>query len=189
MLFASVVALAAGESAASWFVVATAVVQAALGFGSALLAQTRHDCVLDVIIDGRGRLPLAAVQRQRRRLLDRAHRAFLARWLDGLRHDAQRPIPRFRAARPVYSVLVIAAVAPDLQQIARLLHTDHAGLRGIALTERALRDGTSPQDLLCWLAAGQWHIAEATYRIALGKAPDDLVLTAEARLTEQPFGS
>jgi hypothetical protein len=144
VLFASLVALMAGEAAASWVVIAATVVQAALAFASALLAQTRHDCVLDVILDGRGGLPLVAVQRQRRRLIDPAHRAFLARWLDGLRHDAQRPIPRVPAARPVYSVGVIAAVAPDLQQIAKLLHSNHAGLRGIALTERLLRDGTSP---------------------------------------------
>jgi beta-glucosidase len=37
--------------------------------------------------------------------------------------------------------------------------------------------------------AGQWHIAEGAYRIALGKAADDLVLTAEARLTERRFGA
>jgi beta-glucosidase len=37
--------------------------------------------------------------------------------------------------------------------------------------------------------AAQWHIAEGGYRIALGEAADDLVLTAKARLTEQLFGS
>jgi len=37
--------------------------------------------------------------------------------------------------------------------------------------------------------AGQWHIAEGTHRIALGKSADTFVLTAEARLTEQLFGS
>jgi len=36
---------------------------------------------------------------------------------------------------------------------------------------------------------GQWHIAEGTHRIALGKSADTFVLTAEARLTEQLFGS
>jgi beta-glucosidase len=36
--------------------------------------------------------------------------------------------------------------------------------------------------------AGQWHIAEGTHRIALGKAADDLVLSAEAQLTERRFG-
>ncbi len=37
--------------------------------------------------------------------------------------------------------------------------------------------------------AGQWHITEGTYRIALGKAADTFVFTAEALLTEQLFGS
>jgi hypothetical protein len=143
VLLASVVALVAGESAALWFVVAAAVVQAALACGSALLAQARRDHVLDVIGDGRGSLPLAAVQRERGHLLDPAHRAFLARWLDGMRQDAQRPIQRFPAARPLYSVRVIAAVAPELETIAGLLVGDHAGLRGVALTERLLRDGAS----------------------------------------------
>jgi beta-glucosidase len=36
--------------------------------------------------------------------------------------------------------------------------------------------------------AGQWHIAKGTYRIALGKAADDLVLAAQAQLTERRFG-
>jgi hypothetical protein len=44
----------------------------------------------------------------------------------------------------VYSVRVMAAVAPELQQIAGLLHSNHAALRGIALTARVLRDGASP---------------------------------------------
>jgi beta-glucosidase len=38
-------------------------------------------------------------------------------------------------------------------------------------------------------ATGQWHITEGIYRIALGKAADDLVLTAEAALTQRLFGS
>jgi beta-glucosidase len=37
--------------------------------------------------------------------------------------------------------------------------------------------------------AGRWHIAEGGYRVALGKAADDLVLTAEAQLTERRFGA
>jgi beta-glucosidase len=37
--------------------------------------------------------------------------------------------------------------------------------------------------------AGQWHIADGTYRIVLGKAADDLVLTAAARLTDRRFGA
>jgi beta-glucosidase len=37
--------------------------------------------------------------------------------------------------------------------------------------------------------AGQWHIAGGTHVIAVARAADDLVLTAEARLTERRFGA
>jgi beta-glucosidase len=35
------------------------------------------------------------------------------------------------------------------------------------------------------IAAGQWHVAEGTYRVAVGKAADDLVITAEATLNDR----
>jgi beta-glucosidase len=38
-------------------------------------------------------------------------------------------------------------------------------------------------------SAGRWRIAEGTCRVALGKAADDLVLTADASLTSRLFGS
>ena len=37
--------------------------------------------------------------------------------------------------------------------------------------------------------AAQWHIAQGSHQIAVGKAADNLVLTAEATLTERLFGS
>jgi beta-glucosidase len=37
-------------------------------------------------------------------------------------------------------------------------------------------------------AAGRWHIAAGTYRIALGRAADDLLLRGEAELTDRLFG-
>jgi beta-glucosidase len=37
--------------------------------------------------------------------------------------------------------------------------------------------------------AGEWHIAEGTYRVAPGRAADDLVLSAETQLAERRFGS
>ena len=36
--------------------------------------------------------------------------------------------------------------------------------------------------------AGQWRIAGGSYRVALGRAADDLVLTAEVELSERRFG-
>lgn len=36
--------------------------------------------------------------------------------------------------------------------------------------------------------AGQWHIAEGTYRIAVARAADDHVLAGDAGVKEQLFG-
>jgi beta-glucosidase len=38
-------------------------------------------------------------------------------------------------------------------------------------------------------ARKQWRITEGTYRVALGRAADNLVLTVEAPLTARHFGS
>jgi hypothetical protein len=77
----------------------------------------------------------------------------LARWLDGIRAEAEHPI-RAPRARPIFSVRVIASVAPDLATIAAQLRSEDAGLRGVAATERLLVDGTSSlygrdENLLC----------------------------------------
>jgi beta-glucosidase len=37
--------------------------------------------------------------------------------------------------------------------------------------------------------ASQWHIAAGTYKVAVGKAADDLELTAEATMSEARFGN
>jgi hypothetical protein len=39
---------------------------------------------------------------------------------------------------------VLAAVEPQLRDLARLLRTDAAGVRGIALLDRLVTSGTSP---------------------------------------------
>jgi beta-glucosidase len=38
-------------------------------------------------------------------------------------------------------------------------------------------------------AAGEWHVAAGDYRVGVGRAADDLVLTAEAQLAERRFGN
>ena len=37
--------------------------------------------------------------------------------------------------------------------------------------------------------AGQWHVAAGAYRVAVGRAADDLVLAGEAQLAQRRFGS
>jgi len=47
-----------------------------------------------------------------------------------------------------------------------------------------------PRLLACYDAeAGEWHITEGIYRIALGKAADNTVCTAAIQLGDRRFGS
>jgi hypothetical protein len=109
-----------------------------------LVARTRlRDCVLDLMIEGRGGLPIRWVARERRRLLALRYRESLARQLEAVRRIAERPPERRLSPHELLDVRVIAAVAPGIRQIAALLVSDRAALPGIAMIERVLSDGTS----------------------------------------------
>ena len=49
-----------------------------------------------------------------------------------------------RGARPLFSIRVIASVAPELRGVIGLLQTEKVRARGVALTERLLTHGDSP---------------------------------------------
>jgi hypothetical protein len=143
VLCASIVALADGLPAALALVIAAAIVQSALACTVAMLSCSKRAHVLDLIVEGRGDLPLHDVARERRCLLDRGHQHQLAGWLDGIRREAEEPVRTCRA-RPIFSVRVILAVAPDLATLAAQLRSGGTNLRGVAAAERLLIDGSSP---------------------------------------------
>ena len=68
-----------------------------------------------------------------------------ARTLEMMLRQALRP-PRImtRGARPLFSVLVIAGVAPDLRALISVLRTENASARGVSLLERLITHGDSP---------------------------------------------
>jgi hypothetical protein len=144
LLCAGVAALLDGLSVGLSLTVAAALAQTILAARVALLLESRREHVLDLIIEGRGDLPIAAVERQRRRLLDPARRRGLASAFEEIRDEALRPPARDPRMRPIFDRRVIAAVAPELTTIAALLRDDVANLRGIALAQRLVTDGISP---------------------------------------------
>ena len=144
LLSASIVALVEGVSSALSLVVAAAVVLAGFVCGAVVAAWTKRERALDLIIEGRGYIPLDVINRERRRLLDPNQRDALARSLEGMRVEAENPVHRRPLAPPLFSARAIAAVGSDLTDIARLLGDDDASLRGVAMTRRLLFDGTSP---------------------------------------------
>jgi len=144
LLCAGVIAVLDGLSMGLSLTVAAAAAEAALAARAALLAESRREQVLDLIIDGRGELPIEVVARQRTRLLDARRRHRLASAFDEIRDEALHPPPRHARVRPIFDRRVITAVAPELTTIARLLRDDAAGLRGIAMAQRLVTQGGSP---------------------------------------------
>jgi hypothetical protein len=144
----SVAALSAGAWVAAVpaapclaLLIGAAVVQAGLGLALVLNVQARRDAVLCLIAEGRDGLPLAAVARRRRRLLDPAHRQRLARSLDDLRREARRPP---RVGLPLYSRRVVRSVDGELARVADLLRATDATACGVAQAVVLLSGFASP---------------------------------------------
>jgi hypothetical protein len=124
--------------------IAASIVLVVEGVRLAVLQQSTRDVCVDMIIEGVGRPPLRAVEREWRRFEDPRHLASLARSLDEVVDTAWRPVSPIPSSRPLFSVRVVRPVAPQLSEIARLLRTDSPPVRGVALIERLITSGASP---------------------------------------------
>jgi hypothetical protein len=142
MLGLGLAALAAGASWATSIVIAAVVVELGLALRAAGLSLEARAHALDLIIQGRGDVPLAPVARHLTRLRDRDHRYALARSVAQTRNTAMRH-PEAVAA-PIFKVSVVNEVTDELANVAELLVRPEADVRGVALIERLLSDGTSP---------------------------------------------
>jgi len=125
------------SDAASLLIGATAV-EAVLVCAVAISTSRTRDRVVELIAAGREDLPLLAIARERRRLLDRGCREALAARIDHVMQSAARP-----AAWPLH-VPTVAQVEPQLDELASLLRDGHGDARSVAMIERLLVEGTSP---------------------------------------------
>lgn len=123
--------------------IAAALVEAILLLQVASLGWLARERACDLIVQGRADLPLDAVRRQRRRLLDRGHCDDLADWVDRTWMIAERS-SRPHQPPPFFNGRVILAVRPGLMEISARLREDNPGVRGVALVERLLSEGGSP---------------------------------------------
>jgi hypothetical protein len=124
--------------------IAATVALAAACMRVAVLQQSRRDLCVDLIVGGAGRLPLAAVEREWRRLEDPRHRTSLACSLEETVKVAGRPLPGLPSSRPLFTTRVIRPLAAQLSEIAGLLRDGSPEVRGVALVERLLTSGGSP---------------------------------------------
>ena len=145
LLSGAIAGLVAGERWALQAVIAAALVQAAFACAALLLGQDMRALVLDLIIEGRGDLPLPALARQRKRLLQPGTLTALAARIEQVLTDALTP-PRLTAltsaAAPI-AVREVASLEAELRAIAVALGGRPTDPRGVALVERLLRDGRS----------------------------------------------
>jgi hypothetical protein len=95
-----------------------------------------------LILEGLTMSASAAFERESRRLRGRSRS--LAERLEAVTATVASPRWLVRSSRPLFRLRVVAAVAPQLGDIAELLMREDRPLRGIALVARLLEEGDSP---------------------------------------------
>jgi hypothetical protein len=121
--------------------------------GSVLLALTallgthrqreRH-CAIALILEGEEGLPIAAVQRERRRLLSEPTRRRLVRRLEDAVRHGHLPVRSVSLTPPRFERMVVAMVADELREVIALLGAAGPSACGVARIERLVDYATSP---------------------------------------------
>ena len=107
--------------------------------------QRERDCAIELILEGRERVPIAAVQRQRRRLLFEQTRNGLAGNLEDLtRQAAGRSRFQVRVTPLPFEPMVVRIVAGELRDVIGLLRAEEVSARGVARAERLAERAVSP---------------------------------------------
>jgi hypothetical protein len=144
VLMLGAVGAASGRGWGLPLLVAAVIVQLGLGVGLVLLAQLQRDRARELIIAGRGGLPLPALERERRRLQRPRGREGLAHALENLVRAAERRPTLVPTARPIFDPCQVRAAAPELRAIAACLRSSTVTVGAVARVERLLMSGASP---------------------------------------------
>jgi hypothetical protein len=124
--------------------IGAAIVQLALGLVLALHAGLQRERARELIIAGRGELPLPVLQRERGRLQRPRRSRSHARALEELVRAAERWPTLVRSCRPVFDPQLVRAAAPQLRAIATRLRVSRVTAHTAARVERLLTSGASP---------------------------------------------
>jgi hypothetical protein len=107
--------------------------------------QRERDCAIGLILDGRERVRIAAVERQRRRLLaDRTRRGLAASLEDKVREASGRRCLGTRLIPVPCDRRVVLAVADEITEVIGLLRRPSESARGVARAERLVERALSP---------------------------------------------
>ena len=107
--------------------------------------QRERDRAIELVLEGREGIPIAAVQRQRRRLLAEQTRNGLAGNLEDLiRQAASRSRFQMRVTPLPFEPTVVRLVAGELRDVIGLLRAEGVSARGVARAERLVEHVVSP---------------------------------------------
>ena len=107
--------------------------------------QRERDCAVELVLEGRERVPIAAVQRQRWRLLSDQTRNGLAGNLEDLiRQSAGRSRRQMRVTPLPFEPTVLTMAAGELRDVIGLLRAKEVSARGVARAERLVERAVSP---------------------------------------------
>lgn len=141
----SLIARSEGDAWATAMTLSAAIVLLGLGAVAITLGRRKRKRALDLILEGREYLPVAAVQRQRRRLVARRTRRRLARTFEAvIKEGSISPMLPGGNGRPLFDVAMLASVEGDLRALISELRMTAATARGVARAERILTDECSP---------------------------------------------
>ena len=143
VLVGSVIARLEGARWSGPLAGSAAAVLAVLSLLLVFRVQDRHDCVIDLILEGNEDAGLPVVQRERDRLLSVRKRSKLADSVAEMVREAQRPPRRF-VAPPLVARRVVAPLADELLEISGLLRAGPMSARGVARLDRLLGHAISP---------------------------------------------
>jgi hypothetical protein len=144
VLACAVVAVGEGVRAAA--AVALGAVVAGVVAGMRLLvtlAQVRS-LVLELLVEGRERLPLREVQAERSRLLDARRRRREAAWLARVADGKDLGLAAPGRGPALISARVATAVQTELLAVAAALDSEQPPVEGVALAEQIAREPWSP---------------------------------------------
>ena len=144
MLCGSALLAARGGDSALAVALAAGVVEALTCLRLMLAATEIHSLVLGLLVEGRERLPLPEVQKERARLLDARRRRREAQWLERVANGTDLGFGLPGRVPPLISPSVAARARVELLQVAAAVSRDQAGVAGLALLELLVTEPWSP---------------------------------------------
>jgi hypothetical protein len=144
LLGGSLIAFASGASSAMPVGLAAGFLAVLTWFRLMLLRMWIHGLVLELFVAGRGRLPLAEVQRERGRLLDVRRRRLQAQWLQRVADGRDLGFGLPGRVPPLISARLAAGVRTELLEVGVALTADEPGVAGLALLEQLAYEPWSP---------------------------------------------